>query len=125
MNKKRILVVDDETSITRLLKMNLELLGNYEVREENSGKRAFATAQEFKPDLILLDVMMPDMDGGDVAAALRRDPALRKTPVVFLTAAVKQEELGASKGKIGGRIYIAKPLNVKGVISVIEQSLGK
>jgi two-component system, OmpR family, response regulator len=125
MSKKRILVVDDETSITRLLKMNLELLGNYEVREENSGKRAFETAREFKPDLILLDVMMPDMDGGDVAAALRRDPALRKTPVVFLTAAVKKEELGASEGKIGGRIYIAKPLNVKGVISVIEKTLGK
>jgi two-component system OmpR family response regulator len=125
MSKKRILVVDDETSITRLLRMNLELTGNYEVREENSGGRAIETAQEFKPDLILLDVMMPDMDGGDVAAALRQYPALRKTPVVFLTAAVKQEELGGSKGKIGGRIYIAKPLNMKGVISVIEETLGK
>src|SRR5438045_282565 len=125
MSKKRILVVDDETSITRLLKMNLELIGNYEVREENLGARAIEAAREFKPDLILLDVMMPDMAGGEVAAGLKQEPALRKTPVVFLTAAVKKEELGAPDGKIGGRIYIAKPVNVKRVISVIEKSLGK
>jgi len=125
MSKKRILVVDDETSITRLLKLNLEQTGNYEVREENFGARAVAAAQEFRPDLVLLDVMMPDMDGGDVAAGLRQDPALRNTPVVFLTAAVKKEELGAPDGKIGGRIYIAKPLNVKGVLSVIERTLAK
>ena len=123
MGKKRILVVDDETSITRLLKMNLELIGNYEVREENSGARAIETAREFNPDLILLDVMMPDLDGGDVAAALKQDRALRKTPVVFLTAAVKLEELSAAGGKIGGRTYIAKPLNVKGVIGIIEKAL--
>src|ERR1043166_10113824 len=118
MGKKRILVVDDETSITRLLRLNLEQTGNYEVREENAGARVLKSARDFKPDLILLDVMMPDMDGGDVAAGLKQDPYLRKTPVVFLTAAVKKEELGAPDGKIGGRTYIAKPLDVKGVIAV-------
>jgi len=123
MSKKRILVVDDETSITRLLKLNLEQTGNYEVREENSGARVLASALEFKPDLILLDVMMPDVDGGDVAASLRQNPGLRKTPLVFLTAIVNKEELGASEGKIGGELYIAKPLDVKGVISVIERTL--
>ena len=125
MSKRRILVVDDETSITRLLKLNLEQTGNYEVREENFGARVLEAAREFKPDLVLLDVMLPDMDGGDVAAGLKQDPALRKTPVVFLTAAVKKEELGAPEGKIGGRMYIAKPLNVKGVIGVIEKMLPK
>ena len=125
MNKKRILVVDDEKSITRLLKMNLELTGRYVVHEENSGAAALEAAQQFKPDLILLDVMMPDMPGGDVAATLKQDPDLRKTPVVFLTAAVKKEELGAPDGKIGGRTYIAKPLNVRGVIGVIERTIGK
>ena len=125
MSKKRILVVDDEKSITRLLKLNLERTGRYEVHEENSGAGALEAAQQFKPDLILLDVMMPDMDGGDVAAGVKQDPNLRKTPVVFLTAAVKKEELGAPDGKIGGRTYIAKPLDVKGVIAVIERTLGK
>ena len=125
MSKKRILVVDDETSITRLLKLNLEQTGNYEVRAENSGAKALAAALEFKPDLILLDVMMPDVDGGDVAASLRQNPNLRKTPLVFLTAMVNKDELGAPEGKIGGHMYIAKPLNVKGVISVIERTLAK
>lgn len=125
MNKKRILVVDDEKSITRLLKMNLELTGRFVVHEENSGTAALEAAKQFKPDLILLDVMMPDMPGGDVAATLKQDPELRKTPVVFLTAAVKKEELGAPDGKIGGRTYIAKPLNVQGVIGVIERTIGK
>ena len=125
MSKKRILVVDDETSITRLLKLNLEQTGHYEVRAENSGARALAAALEFKPDLILLDVMMPDVDGGDVAASLRQNPALRRTPLVFLTAVVNKDELGAPEGKIGGEMYIAKPLNIKGVISVIERTLGK
>lgn len=78
---------------------------------------------EFNPDLILLDVMMPDMDGGDVAAQIRRDSTLKETPIVFLTAAVKKEELGAPDGVIGGFTYIAKPLNVKGVMSVIEKHL--
>jgi len=125
MSKKRILIVDDEASITRLLRLNLEQTGRYEVREENLGAKAHDVAVEFRPDLILLDVMMPDMDGGDVAASLKENPALRKIPVVFLTAAVKKEELGAPDGKIGGRTYIAKPLNVQGVISVIERTIGK
>lgn len=124
MSKKRILVVDDEVSITRLLKLNLEQTGKYEVFEVNQGARALQMAQAFKPDLVILDVMMPDMDGSEIAASFKQDPGLKKTPVVFLTAAIKKEELGGPEGKIGGRTYIAKPLNVQGVISVIERSLG-
>ena len=56
---------------------------------------------------------------------LKENPGLRKTPLVFLTAVVNKDELGAPEGKIGGEMYIAKPLNVKGVISVIERTLGK
>ena len=122
---KRILVVDDEPGITRLLKLTLERTGQYEVREENASVQALAAAREFRPDLILMDVMMPELTGGDVAASLREDPVLRKIPVVFLTAAVKKEEIGGPDAKIGGRHYIAKPLDVKGVLSVLERTLGK
>jgi CheY-like chemotaxis protein len=124
MNKKRILVVDDEASITRLLKLNLEKTGRYEVREENTGAGACEAAAEFLPHLIIMDVMMPDMGGGEVASRLREDPALRRIPVVFLTAAVKKEELGGPEGRIGGRLYIAKPLDLKGVLNAIERILG-
>jgi CheY-like chemotaxis protein len=124
MIKKRILVVDDEVSITRLLKLNLERTGQYEVREENAGEMAVPAAREFQPDLIFLDVMMPKISGGEVAAQLRLEPAFRKTPIVFLTAAVKKEELGGPGGKIGGRYYIAKPMSTGEVLAVIEQMLG-
>jgi CheY-like chemotaxis protein len=124
MNKQKILVVDDEQSITRLLKLNLEKTGFYTVREENLGARAVEAAREFRPDLILLDVMMPDLDGGDVAAALQGEPLLKDIPIIFLTAAVKQEEIKARDGVIGGFPYVAKPLNVKGVMEAIEKRLG-
>ena len=123
MTLKRILVVDDGPSITRLLKLNLEKSGFYTVREENLGARAIEAAREFRPDLILLDVMMPDLDGGDIAAALQDDPALKAIPIVFLTAAVKPEEIRAHDGVIGGFPYVAKPLNLQGVMAAIEQRL--
>jgi CheY-like chemotaxis protein len=123
MNKKRILLVDDESSITRLLRLNLEKTGFYVVRDENLGAKALSAAREFQPDLIVLDVMMPDMDGGAVAAAIRKDPLLNTIPIVFLTAAVKPGEIKARDGCIGGFPYIAKPLNVKGVMAEIERHL--
>jgi two-component system OmpR family response regulator len=123
MTKKKILVVDDEASITRLLKLNLEKTGAYSVRTENEGTKTVEAAREFKPDLILLDVMMPDIDGGDVAAKLQSDGLLNGVPIVFLTAAVKKEELAAKGGMIGGFPYIAKPLDINGVKEVIERTL--
>jgi CheY-like chemotaxis protein len=123
MNRKRILVVDDETNITELLKLNLEKTGLYTVRTANRGHEVLGAAREFKPDLVLLDVMMPGMDGGDVAAQLQSEPAFKKTPIVFLTAVVKKEEVDAHAGVIGGFPYIAKPLDVKGVLRIIEENL--
>ena len=125
MVPKKILVVDDESSITRLLKLNLEKSGAYLVREENLGMRCLSAAREFKPDIILLDVMMPDMDGGDAAAQIKADPLLRDIPIVFLTAVVKKEEVQAHAGMMGGFPIIAKPLNLQGVLRIIEQHLPK
>jgi CheY-like chemotaxis protein len=125
MSKKRILVIDDEPSITRLLKLNLEQTDLYEVREENNSTRAVDAAREFKPDLVISDVMMPEVGGGEVAAQLREDPALRRVPVIFLTAAVRKEELGGPEAVIAGRLYIAKPLDVKSLLAAIQRILGK
>ncbi|PYJ02758.1 MAG: response regulator [Verrucomicrobia bacterium] len=129
MQPKRILVIDDEPSITQLLKLNLQKTGRFTVRTENLGANALQAAREFEPDLILLDVMLPDiqphLDGGDVAAQIRSEPALKDTPIVFLTAVVKKGDVQSHGGVIGGFPYIAKPLDVKGVIAVIEQNLAK
>jgi CheY-like chemotaxis protein len=78
MSKKRILLIDDDPSFTRLLKLNLEETGAYEVRTENRGTAALTAAREFKPDLILLDVVMPDMGGGDVAFQIGADRNVRR-----------------------------------------------
>lgn len=70
---KKILVVDDEVVLTKMVKMNLERTGKYEVRTENSGSKALQAVRDFKPDLIFMDVMMPDMSGDEVIAEIRED----------------------------------------------------
>ncbi len=122
--KKRILVVDDEPPTTRLIRLNLEQTGRYEVREENESIRAIGTAQEFRPDLILLDVIMPNLDGGDVVARLKTDPKLKHVPVVFLTATVRKTEVDTHGGIIGGFPFLAKPATAQELIACIEGLLG-
>lgn len=123
MPKKRILLIDDEPDVTYLLKLYLEKTGAYEVREENRGERALAVARVFKPDLILLDVMMPNVDGGQVAAQLKADEKLKDTPVVFLTAVVAKEEAEKQQGWIGGKPFIAKPASPEEVLASIRKYL--
>ncbi|MFQ5848231.1 MAG: two-component system response regulator [Candidatus Methylomirabilales bacterium] len=120
--KKRILLVDDDPDFTSLLKLNLEKTGTYEVQEENRAEEALATARAFKPDLVLLDVMMPKLPGGKVVAQLEADEELKDTPVVFFTAVVPQETK-ERKGTIGGRPCIAKPASPEDVMLSIEKHL--
>ncbi len=120
MTKKRILLIDDEPSFTRILKLYLEKTGAYEVREENRGRMALVTARQFKPDLILLDVVMPDMEGGEVASKIIADEELKNTPIVFLTATVAKDE----QGIIAGHPFIAKPVTAQQVIECIQEYLG-
>ena len=121
MAKKRILLVDDEKSFTTLLKLNLEETGNYDVRVENWPEDAFNAAKEFKPDLVLLDIIMPRMPGGNVAAQLTEDPDLKDTPIVFLTAAVRKDRVEENEGIICERPCLAKPATVEMVVNTIEK----
>ena len=122
MSKKRILLVDDESGFTRLLKLTLEQTGNYEVMEQNDGGKAHQTARQFKPDLIFLDIVMPKMDGGDVAQQIKADPSLSATVIVFLTAIVSNREASGSN-EIGGFPFLAKPVSLSAVIDCIESHL--
>ena len=125
MDKKRILVVDDEVGFTRMVRLNLEQTGVYDVREVNEGKMALVAAREFKPDLILLDVVMPDMDPGDVAAAFQMDPLLRNVPVIFVTAVVRKREAGTAGMVSGGALFLAKPVDAAELIEAIETHIRK
>lgn len=118
--KKKILVVDDEIIITRTLKKFLDGTGAYEVRVENDPTRALRVAREFKPDLLLLDIQMPELEGGELASLFQEDAELKKTPIIFLTALVQEREVRKSGGMIGGFPFIAKPLQAKTVIDTIE-----
>src|SRR5688572_11865686 len=94
MNKRRILVIDDEVKVSDLVRILLERTKRYEVRVENRSANALAAAQEFRPDMILLDVDMPGKDGGVVAGEMRTLPATRDVPIVFLTSLVSRAEAG-------------------------------
>ncbi|MEE9549199.1 MAG: response regulator, partial [Candidatus Binatia bacterium] len=86
MEKRKILLIDDDVDLTELLKATLEKTGKYEVRVQNSGSRGLDSAKLFKPDLIVLDFSMPDMDGSEVAQMMMDDEEVKKIPLVFLTS---------------------------------------
>ena len=122
MNKKRILIVDDESGFTRLLKLTLERSGSFLVKEENDGTKAWLAAREFKPDIIFLDIVMPKIDGGDVAQQIRSDPLLANVPVIFLTAIISKNE---TRKEIGGYPFIAKPVSIEAITRCIAEHLEK
>ena len=122
--KKRILVVDDQTQNTQLLKAYLER-NDYVVKEENDSRTALSAGEEFKPDLILLDVMMPGVDGGELAARFKASPTLKTIPIVFLTATVTKAEVNAGGGLIGGDRFLAKPLVLTDVLACLKQCLSE
>jgi CheY-like chemotaxis protein len=122
MSTKRVFIVDDESGFTRLLKLTLEKSGRYTVLEENDGTKAWLAAREFKPDIILLDVVMPKVDGGEVAQQIRSDPSLAHVPIIFLTAIVSAKEGGH---EIGGFPFLAKPVSLDAIVQCIEEHLGE
>ena len=84
---------------------------------------AIPAAIEFKPDLILLDVMMPGMTGDEIAAKLSEDPALSHIKYIFVTAIVTKEETDSMSANIGGNVFLAKPIKAQELINAIEQAL--
>jgi len=121
MSARRVLLVDDEVGSTRALALYLKDFANYDVRVENHGRRALATARDFRPGVILLDIVMPDADGATLAAEIKDDPVLGRTPIVFLTALVSQDEAGTGPSQIGGHPFLAKPVDPDRVVAYIKQ----
>jgi DNA-binding response OmpR family regulator len=119
--KKKVLIIDDEAAFTNIVKLTLEAKGIYEVCVENNSRQAITTARKFWPDIIILDVVMPDLDGGEVHTQFMADPVLKRTPIIFLTAIVRQKEVDETNGMIGGSFYLAKPVSADGLISAIEE----
>lgn len=105
-----ILLVEDDPDVQTVAKMALELVGGFKVRVCGSGAEALETAARFAPQLILLDVMMPEMDGPTVLQRLRASPATEGIPVVFMTAMVQPEQVEPLRA-LGALDVIAKPFD--------------
>lgn len=121
----KVLIVDDEAGFTKLLKMNLEKSGQFEVRIENNSMKALAAAQEFVPDVILLDVVMPGLDGGDVSALFQNDPVLKKVPIIMLTALVSPGETSQDAvAQSGSLTVLPKPVNLEKLTRCLLDAIG-
>lgn len=118
--KHRILVIDDETGFTRLLRL---VLRRYDIREENDARRALETAQAFRPDLVLMDVVMPGIDGGNLAAKFKADALLKGVPIVFVTGIVASNEITNVPKQIGGYPFLSKPVCPEVLERCIEEHL--
>ena len=118
--KRRILIVDDDRDGTHLIKVLLEKIGPYLALEENDAAKAHESARDFRPDLILLDIMMPQIDGGDIAAQIDADPELQGTPIIFLTALATEAQAKAGIS-FQGHPVLAKPINILELINRIEK----
>ena len=125
MNKSRILIVDDDPNISRLTATLLSKLGDYEVCVENRSHAAMATARQFRPDLILLDVDMPGKDGGQVAAEFKADRCFANVPIVFQTSLVSPNEAKNEAVMRGGMPFLAKPINPQALSRTLRDLLGK
>ena len=124
VQKRKILVVDDEEGFTDMVKLTLEATGRFEVRIENQGAEALNAALQYKPDLILLDVIMPDLEGPDVLVELKSHKNAKDIPVVFLTATVRKDEVDAQGGgDIAGHAFLAKPSTLDELVTCINRHL--
>lgn len=119
----KILVIDDEHDILDTVSARLIAAG-YAVVTADTGEGGFAKAVKEKPDLILLDIMLPDIDGGVVAAKLRANVLTKKIPVIFLTCIVSDKEI-EGKDTIGGNMFIAKPFKSDELLAKIRDVLEK
>jgi CheY-like chemotaxis protein len=122
--QRRILLIDDEPQLTAMVRQALEATGRYLIKEENHSLRALHAARHFQPDLILLDVIMPDLDGRDVAAEMRADPALQDVPIVFVTSLAPDGQIG-SVGYLGGYTFVAKPFRIADLVHCVDEMLGE
>lgn len=123
INKTKILIIDDDRSFSSILSLNLEAAGNHQVEIVNNPDNAINRALNFKPDLILLDIIMPSKEGPDVAIKLHSYKSLKDVPIVYLTSTVSFEELENVNSNRAGHTFVSKPCPIEHLNNVIEEKL--
>ncbi len=125
MEKRKVLIIDDDKEFLELVRMNLEESGKFSVRIEDKGSAGLAAALAFKPDVILLDVVMGDESGTYVASSLKKNSETGNIPVIYVSGIVRQEDRGKIEGFLDGASVLAKPVGTERLISAIEETLGE
>lgn len=121
MPVRKILVIDDEEDFCRALKKALEMKTSFQVLTATQGAEGIQLAKTQKPDVILLDIMMPGMFGTQVAEKLLEEPITRSIPIIFVTAVITQAEARGKNYIAGGNNFIAKPIRIDEVIKKINE----
>jgi len=124
MRKEKILIVDDEKDTLSVLNKRLSMVG-FSVIEARTGEDAIRLAKSEHPDLIILDVLMPGMYGGEIAARLKEEPELKDIPVIFLSCLYSKVENAAKDPMIGDYMFVSKPYYVEDLLIEIEKLLWK
>lgn len=114
----KVLVIDDEAEITQIIEAFLENAG-YVVTTENSSVMGIERAKEIKPDLILLDIMMPNMDGYEICDELKKNSETRNIPVIFLTGKDSRDDQGRSF-QVGGDMFVKKPFSCERLLEIVN-----
>ena len=117
----RILAVDDEPNIVRLIQVNLERHG-YQVDTANNGVQALEKIRANRPDLVVSDVMMPEMDGFELLSTIKRDPALEDLPIIMLTAKTQDKNVMEGYSR-GADMYLTKPFNPAELLAFVKRIL--
>jgi two-component system, OmpR family, response regulator len=123
-SEKKVLIVDDEEYIGKMMKKILENAGGYLVEIETNGSKVISTASVFEPDLILLDIVMPGMEGPDVNDQLLKNSRLKNVPVVFMTGILTDDEVDSRDGTMFDRPCIAKPVSKEKLLNCVREQLG-
>ena len=121
---RKILLIEDDEDIRQVSQLVLESLGTFEVATSPSGRDGIEQARHFAPDLVLLDVMMPELDGPDTLRAMRADPQLSGIAVVFMTAKAQPDEI-AEYRSIGALDVIVKPFDPMALCDTIQSIWGR
>ena len=122
MERKKVLIIDDEKGFCNVLRMNLQLTQKFEATTAYDGKEGIRLAKKIKPDVILLDIMMPGMDGFKVLKALKSNSNTMPIPVIMLTA-IGETEAKIKAGEMYSEYYITKPVKSQDLILKIETVL--
>ena len=119
-HEKKILIVDNEPDLTNVLKIALEGLGGFRVQTENNPLMAVTSAKQFGPDLIIMDIKMPALDGADVAVQLKDEAALSEVPIIFLTGAVSVPEIVHHGRTVSGLRFLPKTMRLDAMVACLR-----